>query len=207
MQKYSKAEAGKLGSEKSKITASLQKSIRISEYNLQPKKCKQCSNILTYNNRHKIFCNKSCAATFNNLKKGNRKTPTKWNCISCNTEHATVEWRVGKYCNLQCQANYQFTQLIENWLSNKASIGQRTIKRYIIEHDGYRCTECNISDWKNKPITLELEHKDGNSENNTYDNLCLLCPNCHSQTITYKSKNNGNGRHSRRKRYAEGKSY
>jgi predicted HNH restriction endonuclease len=54
---------------------------------------------------------------------------------------------------------------------------------------------------------LELEHKDGNGENNDLKNICLLCPNCHSQTATYKNKNKGNGRHYRRKRYSEGKSY
>lgn len=58
-----------------------------------------------------------------------------------------------------------------------------------------------------KDIVLELEHKDGNSQNNSKENVCLICPNCHSQTPTYKGKNKGNGRHSRRKRYAEGKSY
>ena len=54
---------------------------------------------------------------------------------------------------------------------------------------------------------MELEHKDGNSSNNSLDNVCLLCPNCHSQTDTYKNKNKGNGRHYRRLRYSEGKSY
>ncbi|HVY53532.1 MAG TPA: HNH endonuclease, partial [Gammaproteobacteria bacterium] len=71
----------------------------------------------------------------------------------------------------------------------------------------YICTECKITEWNGKSITLELEHKDGDSGNNKPENLCLNCPNCHSQTSTYKSKNRGNGRHSRRKRYKEGKSY
>jgi len=38
---------------------------------------------------------------------------------------------------------------------------------------------------------------DLNSENNNPSNLELLCPNCHSQTATYKSKNEGNGRKAR----------
>jgi hypothetical protein len=58
-----------------------------------------------------------------------------------------------------------------------------------------------------KPLVVEVEHKDGNSENNAPENVCLLCPNCHSQTDTYKAKNKGKGRHSRRMRYQEGKSY
>lgn len=41
---------------------------------------------------------------------------------------------------------------------------------------------------------MELEHIDGNSENNDLSNLTLLCPNCHSLTSTYKGRNIGNGR-------------
>jgi hypothetical protein len=66
---------------------------------------------------------------------------------------------------------------------------------------------CSIETWNDKPIVLELEHKDGNSENNRPENLCLICPNCHSQTETFKGKNKGNGRHVRRTRYKEGKSF
>lgn len=56
-------------------------------------------------------------------------------------------------------------------------------------------------------IPIELEHVDGNSNNNSLDNLKLLCPSCHSLTKTYKGMNVGNGRHNRQQRYKEGKSY
>lgn len=51
------------------------------------------------------------------------------------------------------------------------------------------CFSCGLSEWLNKPIPLELEHKDGNSSNNKLNNLALLCPNCHSFTPTYRGKN------------------
>lgn len=85
--------------------------------------------------------------------------------------------------------------------------GPKTIKKYLFVRDGNTCSCCKISEWQGKSIVFDLEHKDGNSDNNFEQNLCLLCPNCHSQTNTYKAKNRGNGRHSRRMRYAEGKSY
>jgi len=72
---------------------------------------------------------------------------------------------------------------------------------------GYKCDVCSLSSWNGKEVVLEVEHRDGNSENCSPDNVCLICPNCHSQTKTYKGKNRGNGRHYRRMRYAEGKSY
>jgi len=36
---------------------------------------------------------------------------------------------------------------------------------------------------------LDLDHIDGNRENNLDENLRLLCPTCHAQTPTYKGKN------------------
>jgi ssDNA-binding Zn-finger/Zn-ribbon topoisomerase 1 len=53
----------------------------------------------------------------------------------------------------------------------------------------YECEECGISEWNNKPIVLELDHIDGNRNNNILSNLKILCPNCHSQTDTFKGKN------------------
>lgn len=53
----------------------------------------------------------------------------------------------------------------------------------------YKCYSCNLTEWLNKPISLELEHIDGNSSNHRFINLTLLCPNCHSFTSTYRGKN------------------
>lgn len=49
-------------------------------------------------------------------------------------------------------------------------------------------------------IPLELDHIDGDHENNVEGNLRLICPNCHAQTPTYKNKNKGRGRESRRRK-------
>ena len=81
------------------------------------------------------------------------------------------------------------------------------MKKYLIKIYGDKCLNPDCGwDWK-KSCIIELEHIDGNSLNNNLKNLTLLCPNCHSMTPTYKSKNNGNGRFKRRQRYKKGKSY
>lgn len=65
-------------------------------------------------------------------------------------------------------------------------------KKYIIKFNiiPYKCRECLLeSIWNNRPISLQLEHINGDSTDNRIENLCFLCPNCHSQTDTYAGKN------------------
>jgi predicted HNH restriction endonuclease len=50
-------------------------------------------------------------------------------------------------------------------------------------------------------VILGIDHIDGNSENNTENNLVLLCPNCYSLTPNYKNLNKSKGRLWRRKKY------
>lgn len=49
--------------------------------------------------------------------------------------------------------------------------------------DGYKkyeCEICKISKWRERDVVLELDHKDNDHLNNEYDNLQILCPNCHA---------------------------
>lgn len=61
----------------------------------------------------------------------------------------------------------------------------RLIKEDILPN---KCQRCGIDSWNGEPITLELDHINGNNQDHTLDNLRILCPNCHSQTATYRSK-------------------
>ena len=49
----------------------------------------------------------------------------------------------------------------------------------------YICVSCGIKSWQDKPLTLEIDHINGDCLNNEPDNVRFLCPNCHSQTKTY----------------------
>jgi len=64
--------------------------------------------------------------------------------------------------------------------------GKGNHKNVLITERGYKCECCKLSSWLDKPIVLELEHTDGDRKNNLKDNLKLLCPNCHSQTPTWR---------------------
>ncbi|GAA4708977.1 HNH endonuclease [Nocardioides conyzicola] len=82
------------------------------------------------------------------------------------------------------------------------------IRRYILDEQGGLCAICALpSEWHGLPLTLVLDHIDGDASNNRRQNLRLVCPNCDSQLATYKSRNRGRGRAWRRERYADGRSY
>lgn len=61
-----------------------------------------------------------------------------------------------------------------------------SIKKKLIRERGHQCQKCKNTIWFDIPITLELEHIDGNNSNNVDANLLLLCPNCHAQTKTWR---------------------
>jgi hypothetical protein len=125
-------------------------------------------------------------------------------CLNCGKNHTSLNKYscLAKYCSKQCQQDFQMKEKVA-----AGTASAKTMKKYLLYMHGEKCWECGITEWNKKHIVFELEHIDGNSENNSENNLSLLCPNCHSQTDTYKNKNKGNGRHSRRVRYSEGKSY
>lgn len=80
---------------------------------------------------------------------------------------------------------------IEDYLSNKLTIQSYKLKNRLFNEGlkGKVCESCNLTEWLGFPIPLELDHIDGNHKNNNLSNLRILCPNCHAQTPTYRSKN------------------
>ena len=69
---------------------------------------------------------------------------------------------------------------------------KRALKEKHIEE---KCVCCGLNKtWNGKILTLQVNHKDGNFLNNKIENLEYLCPNCHSQTETFGTKNINNGR-------------
>lgn len=74
---------------------------------------------------------------------------------------------------------------------NKITSKKQTILKCLIRSGlkENKCECCGITDWNGKHITLQLHHRNGNPRDNAFENLEVLCPNCHSQTDNYGSKN------------------
>jgi Zn finger protein HypA/HybF involved in hydrogenase expression len=164
---------------------------RVESYNANPTRCKSCGTIFPYKSRHKMFCDHSCSAKFNNLgiTRNQPRNPNK--CICGNT----LESGRSKYCSMDCLNKDYLNKVITGVISPTPN----TLRKIIINIRGYRCENCGSSEWLGEKLQLELHHIDGDNSNGDFDNLSLLCPNCHSITNNYKGKNKGNGRVSRRK--------
>ena len=123
-------------------------------------------------------------------------------CRNCNQETKWSRSSTNIYCSNTCQREWQSKERVRQWLEEGKDWGLQVpiwVHRTLGEKRGYRCEVCGISEWNKQEIKLECDHIDGNHRNNHITNLRLICPNCHSQTHTYKAKNKGQGRPHRRK--------
>ncbi|BDB59975.1 MULTISPECIES: HNH endonuclease [Rhodococcus] len=65
------------------------------------------------------------------------------------------------------------------------------LRRALVEYGRpYQCNRCGTEpEWNGRPLTLHVDHIDGNPNDSRPENLRFLCPNCHSQTPTWAGRN------------------
>ena len=104
------------------------------------------------------------------------------------------------FCSNKCQMDFQHKIFMDEWLSGERKVVTKNIsgyiKRFLLEKYGEKCSLCG---WhKKNPSTgrvpVEVDHLDGNADNNFVENVRLLCPNCHALTPSFRNLNKGKGR-------------
>ena len=128
--------------------------------------------------------------------RGGRKAAEKVqrHCLNCNKVVRV------KYCSSTCLNAHRKALLIQSWLAGELSGSQKdgeilpALRNWMIEQANSACTECGWS--RPNPILhrpiLTVDHIDGNWQNNVFDNLKVLCYNCHTLTPTFGALNKGN---------------
>lgn len=160
------------------IRGKITRNKNIVEYDKNPNKCRECDISIGYDKRNNSFCSHSCSAVLNNKKK--RKYEIRY-CKIC--KNVLLHLRPSVYCCLKCKNDYITNKIINNEVTS-----HKVLRRYLIEKYGKVCSVCGIDNWLGEELIIEMDHIDGNKKNNVLSNVRLLCPNCHSQTPTWKFK-------------------
>lgn len=200
-------EAGKLGY--LKAASKIQENNRASSlaarerYAVRPKICLTCGKQLPYEKRRSTFCDQSCAAKRTHLGRVRRKTPL-LPCPRCGNEPKRyTDGRRARYCQA-CIDSGAYHARIQRSTDAKTGVGLRA---YLLRTRKHVCNCCGLREWLGELIPLQVDHVDGNFDNNDEENLRLLCANCHALTPTYGALNKANKESlrniKRRERYAK----
>jgi len=166
--------------------------------------CKKCKKEFTPQKGLINYCSLKCR----NSRQWNDDDKIKKSLSAKNSEKVKIanssKIKIGNFKKPKEKKIWNFTKYKKAVEKNKITLNNKLLnedfnnlsferlrKRVILEQDG-KCNFCKIDTWNNLPITLELEHIDGNRFNNERCNLEGLCPNCHSQTKTWRGRNKSN---------------
>ena len=90
------------------------------------------------------------------------------------------------------QTSYNRLPLSELLVEDRNAGNGGRIKRRLID-EGLLVDVCSLCgqrpEWDNRPLVLQLDHRNGNPRDWRIENLRVLCPNCHTQTDTFTSRN------------------
>lgn len=174
---------------------------RISIYLKSPKRCLSCDKPIGYDRKRNNFCSSSCGATYNNrLRKKNFRVREAF-CIFCGEK--IVGKNATKYCSHLCSTEHHKQLTIKKY-KEKYILGKMNdhdARRYFRRVNIRQCSICLRKDWNEKEIPLEVDHVDGNTNNNLPSNLRFVCRNCGAQLPTAGSKNKNSGRVDKRTKW------
>lgn len=119
------------------------------------------------------------------------KKAYKENRMNCDHLDGKRNWAKGKTRGTDIRLSNIYGT-VDDALSKFSKLKRVNIRKIIIQEkllDHTKCSMCGLTSWRNKSITMDLDHINGDCMDHRLENLRFICPNCHSQTTTYKAKN------------------
>lgn len=124
------------------------------------------------------------------IKKDKVEKPKDKICINCGKKIFK-----NKFCSSECSSQYVHKQAYLDFLDNnekycRPNYTPTNFKDFFLKEQNNKCEICGCEPiWNGIVLVFVLDHIDGDASNNKRENIRLICPNCDSQTGTFKSKN------------------
>lgn len=153
-----------------------------------------CGKEALYQLKNKKWC---CSEHYNSCSEQKRKNSKGGKLAHKKREDYSYlkgkpSWKKGKDCyNSETIRKIHNIKLENIFCLNKKG-KKYPLKKILINNNlkDYKCEICGLTKWNEKEIVLELDHINGKRFDNRLENLRFLCPNCHSQTETFRGRNN-----------------
>lgn len=140
------------------------------------------------------FCSRSCSARVTNHESP-RRTSRFSSTVECEFCQKTLSstYRTRRFCDNTCAQAAKRKQLIDQWLDGDRSGTwpdgrlHTWAREYLLKTRGERCEVCSWCEphpASGRP-PLQVDHVDGDRQNDRPENFKILCPNHHSLTLTW----------------------
>jgi hypothetical protein len=112
-------------------------------------------------------------------------------CLQCGNKIKSSN----KFCSVKCNGKYKHISNYNNYIKNPKDFNNgnyipKNFKDFFMIEQDYKCKICGIkNEWNDQLLIFVCDHIDGDCSNNIRENIRMICPNCDSQTPTFKSKN------------------
>jgi 5-methylcytosine-specific restriction endonuclease McrA len=155
---------------------------------------KTCPKCNTLHDKSGKYCCRSCANSRLFTEETNEKKRKAglsfYSKLSSDERKQFHAEKMKSYDFDEHQRKVQEANRKREWCKPYEEMSHASVRKRLLHERNCTCEECGIgNEYNGKPLSLELDHIDGNNSNNKIENLRILCPNCHSQTPTHRSKN------------------